>query len=72
MGVVSLLRALWVFGGVQDCGWLLGLGVVDGGSCGLLVVKVWVWVWVWFVGFGGWCGLLVCVVLGLGWVWGLG
>ena len=48
------------------------LGFVDGGGCGLVVVKGWVWVWVWFAGFSGLCGLLVWVVLGLGWVWGLG
>ena len=44
VGVVSLRRALWVFGGVQVCKWLLGLGFVNGGECGLVVVRVWVWV----------------------------
>ena len=67
-GVVSLRRALWGFGGVQDCGWLLGLDVGWACGCGLVVVRGLVW----FVGFSGWCGLLVWVVLGFGWVWGLG
>ena len=39
VGVVSLRRALWGFGGVQDCGWLLGLGV--GWALWMAAVVVW-------------------------------
>ena len=63
----------WWCAGLWVAPWVgCRLGFVDGGGCGLVVVKGWVWVWVWFVGFSGWCGLLVWVVLGLGWVWVLG
>ena len=74
MGVVSLQRALWVFGGVQDCGWLLGLGV----SWALWMVAVVVGLllgvgcefvlWVSVVGVVCWCGL-VWFQVGFG-VWG--
>ena len=68
VGVVSLRRALWGFGGVQDCGWLLGLGV--GLALWMAAVVVW------FSGSLGWvsvglCGWLLlwsgcCEGLGLG------
>ena len=41
---------LWVAPWV---GCRLDSGFVDGGGCGLVVVRGWVWVWVWFVGFSG-------------------
>ena len=43
------------------------LGLLDGGSRGLVVVRGWVWVCL--VGFSGWCGLLVWVVLPVQWFW---
>ena len=40
MGVVSLRRALWGFGGVQDYGWLFGLGVGWALWMAVVVVKI--------------------------------
>ena len=39
VGVVSLRRALWVLGGVQFCGWFLGLAV--SWALWMAVVVVW-------------------------------
>jgi len=39
VGVVSLRGPWWVFGGVQVCGWLLGLGV--GWALWMAAVVVW-------------------------------
>ena len=62
---------LWWCAGLWLAPWVgCQLGLVDGGGCGLVVVRGWFWVCL--VGFCGWCGLLEWVGLVLGWVWGLG
>ena len=57
----------WWCAGLWVAPWVgCRLGFVDGGGCGLVVVRFWVWVWALVCRFSGCCGLLVWVVLGLG------